>query len=366
MMLNFVKLRITQHKSLLIAACISMALHLLLLGNHSISLPADFENISTIHVRLIKSLPTQQLSMSDTKARQLRPTPSTPAKPALSERNALEETEARTMPTTAIEQHSNTATPNVASDADALPETDKTELIAENDHHIATTEPAEQSNTHVTTAYPYVQTEFDVSRGEDSGILGNTQMTFFMNPRNHTYQLTSKTEPKGVASLFLSKLEQYSEGNVDEQGLKPNYYAYQYGTNSDKNQYAKLSWSDGIIEMTSKKGKKSEALPEGTQDFLSFMYQFMFTPPLNVMQITMTNGKYLRTYTYSFEGEETITTKLGDLKTLHLLKSTDSLEKTEIWLALDYQNIPVKIRKTEKDGSVIEQIVTAISTTRPE
>jgi hypothetical protein len=76
----------------------------------------------------------------------------------------------------------------------------------------------------------------------------------------------------------------------------------------------------------------------------------------------MTNGKRLRTYAYSFEGEETITTKLGELKTIHLLKGSGDEEKTEIWLATDYQYLPVKIRKTEKDGTVIEQVVTNILT----
>ena len=112
-------------------------------------------------------------------------------------------------------------------------------------------------------------------------------------------------------------------------------------------------------------GKKTKTAPlvEGTQDLLSFMYQFMFVPPLEQMQLSIASGKKLGTYDYGFEGEETLSTKMGDLSTVHIFTSRgDSDEKTELWLALDYYYLPVKVRQTEKDGSVIEQIATRIST----
>ena len=71
------------------------------------------------------------------------------------------------------------------------------------------------------------------------------------------------------------------------------------------------------------------------------------------MQLNITNGKKVGVYDYSFEGEEVISTKMGELNTVHLLRSSAEKEKTtELWLALDYQYVPVKIRETEKDGKV--------------
>jgi len=105
---------------------------------------------------------------------------------------------------------------------------------------------------------------------------------------------------------------------------------------------------------------------EGTQDLLSFMYQFMFVPPLQTMQLSITNGRKLGVYDYSFEGEEIIATKMGNLNTIHILRSADEGdEKTELWLALDYQYVPVKIRKTEKEGKVYELLVTSLKTENP-
>jgi hypothetical protein len=50
---------------------------------------------------------------------------------------------------------------------------------------------------------------------------------------------------------------------------------------------------------------------------------------------------------------------MGALRTWHIAKSAaDGDEKTELWLAVDYRYLPVKIRQTDKDGTVTEQIAT--------
>ena len=43
--------------------------------------------------------------------------------------------------------------------------------------------------------------------------------------------------------------------------------------------------------------------------------------------------------TICFEGEETLSTEMGDVRTLHIanVKATSD-EKTELWLAVDYRN----------------------------
>jgi hypothetical protein len=118
--------------------------------------------------------------------------------------------------------------------------------------------------------------------------------------------------------------------------------------------------------MTTSKGTYTEDLPEGAQDLLSFMYQFMHVAPLQTMQIPIVNGKRLRIYDYSFEGEELVNSSLGELKTIHITHNgIDSDEKTELWLAIDYQYVPVKIRKIEKNGDVVEMVATRINSNRP-
>lgn len=223
----------------------------------------------------------------------------------------------------------------------------------------------------VTEARPpgasYIETDFELRRrtngATESGTVGAAHVSYKTDTDGH-YSIISVAEAKGFASLFVSgKLRQQSEGRVTAKGLQPEGFLYQYGSDEAKAQRATFDWASGTLAMESAKGKTTAPLVSGTQDLLSFMYQFMFTPPLEEMKVTVTNGKRLRTYDYSFEGEERITTKMGEFNTLHIAKSSaDGKEKTEVWLAMDYQYIPVKIRKTEENGSVIEQIVTRLST----
>lgn len=207
----------------------------------------------------------------------------------------------------------------------------------------------------------YVEMDYEVKRGGQSGVLGHTHVLFKMHDENR-YTLTSETEAQGLASLFISgKLVQRSEGVVTEHGLQPQHFFYQYGNNEAKAQRAELDWDNHTIAMQSSKGLVTQALSAGTQDLLSFMYQYMYQDPLAQMQVAVTNGKRLRTYNYSFEGEEQVQTRMGEIRALHIAKSTGN-EKTELWLAVDYRYLPIKIRKTDEDGTELEQIMIRLNT----
>jgi hypothetical protein len=84
------------------------------------------------------------------------------------------------------------------------------------------------------------------------------------------------------------------------------------------------------------------------------------------MQIPIVNGKSLRTYDYSFEGEEVIPLPMGAVNTIHIQHSNnENEEKIELWLAMDYQYLPVKILKIDKNGKIYEFTASRISKERP-
>jgi hypothetical protein len=219
-------------------------------------------------------------------------------------------------------------------------------------------------------AYKYVETEFDVRTGAaekiDNNSAGSAKTIFQVLPGGNEYQLKSVMQAKGLIALFIPDLLQTSDGYLSNTGLLPQYYLYQLGDNKNKTYRAEFDWESKKLRLISAKSDKKLDLVEGTQDLLSFMYQFMYVPPLQTMQLSITNGKKLGIYDYSFEGEETITTKMGNLNTIHIARrSNDDDEKTELWLALDYQYVPVKIRKTENEGKIYELLVTSLKTEAP-
>lgn len=209
--------------------------------------------------------------------------------------------------------------------------------------------------------YHYVESEFDILRGIGGRKIGQAHIRYEAN-QDGGYQLESISEAKGLASLLIAgKLEQRSEGLLTEQGLVPQRFEYVFGKN--KTQRASFDWQHQQILLETSKQSLTQALPTGSQDLLSFMYQFMFVPPLQQMQLHITNGKRLKEYSYSFVGEEDMLTAIGMLRTLHIENvNDDGDEKTEIWLAMELDYVPVKIRKTEEDGNVIEQVITQLKT----
>jgi len=220
-------------------------------------------------------------------------------------------------------------------------------------------EPTPSSNL-VTGVSAYIETGFELKQNGRS--VGTSHISFRQSP-DGTYSLSSTTVATGVLSLFLrGQLIQTSTGLITEQGLMPVDFHYEMTSKQEKSRRARFDWESGQLALITEKRTKSVPLQEGAQDLLSFMYQFVFVPPMERMEIPITNGRKLDIYSYTFEGEEEFMTPVGNLRTVHLSHPGDDGEKTELWLAVDYRYMPVKIRKTEEDGSVIEQFVTDLKT----
>ena len=324
-----------------LALLISLLLHVVLLGGLDLRLPDLPSAPSTMQVEMMPAPLPKPLPPA------IKPKPKKAAPKAVPQETVRSEE-------TPVE---NPVEPDPTGLADAADAT--APVLEENEPPEEVTEaPPEPSKPDPVN---YVEMDYELKRGGQPGALGRTHVLFKVHDENR-YSLTSETEAQGLASLFVSgKLVQRSEGVVTEHGLQPQHFFYQYGNNEAKAQRAELDWDNHTIAMKSSKGLVTQALPAGTQDLLSFMYQYMYQDPLAQMQVAVTNGKRLRTYSYSFEGEEQVQTRMGEIRALHIAKSTGN-EKTELWLAVDYRYLPIKIRKTDEDGTVLEQIMTRLNT----
>lgn len=202
-----------------------------------------------------------------------------------------------------------------------------------------------------------VELEFNV---DYQGAGGTEQHRYEMTDDMH-YHISSLAQPKGLAALVASDLVQKSEGRVTPRGLVPGSFIYQYGKNESKAQKASFDWAGKNLLMEYGGRKQEAPLQDGAQDILSFMYQFMFVPPLEQFDLDITTGKRIKTYSYVFEGEEEITTGAGKIRSLHIARQgAKGEEKDELWLAPEYFYLPVKIVKTDKDGKTIVRTLNKI------
>jgi hypothetical protein len=349
------------YKRLGLALVASVILHILLLGGLDLTLPHLRKEMHLIEARIQMPKPVVKETAKPVEV----PKPEEVVAPALEsikEASPEADAEAPSAPEPMVE----TPAPEVVTEA---PPAESPPLAqAENSEPEPTQEepqPADIGLVINENAYQYVETDFDVRTKIDGSAEGKAKITYNLIDGSH-YQLKWLTEGRGFAALIFPDLLQVSEGFLIKTGLQPTSYLYQFGNKTEKTRTANFDWLNKKVAMQTSKGTKTEDLPEGTQDLLSFMYQFMHVAPLQHMQIPIATGKNLRIYDYSFEGEENINSSLGEIKTLHIMHSgVDSDEKTELWLAIDYQYVPVKIRKIEKNGDVVEMVATRINSNRP-
>ena len=172
------------------------------------------------------------------------------------------------------------------------------------------------------------------------------------------YRLDSVAQGTGIFAI-AGKYIQASEGDITTSGLRPAAFSVERRGRKDS---AKFNWPESSVQFNGKSGERTESVNPGAQDMLSLLFQLAFTPPLgDDLTVIVTNGRKLERYAFERAGEETIELEGGTFRTLKILKQRKGDEDgMEVWLALEHHYLPVKIRVTDKKGSVIEQNLMAI------
>lgn len=178
------------------------------------------------------------------------------------------------------------------------------------------------------------------------------------------YRLSSESNAVGVLALFQRETVRFvSTGKLTPAGLQPLRFEGKRNDNDPRRVRGEFDWAAG--KLTLEHHGRTETLPlsPGTQDRLSFLYQFMFIAPgkAGQMEMHMTNGRKLDRYQYNIEPGVELDTPLGRIATVHLVKQRQPDESaTEIWLSPRHRYLPVKMMIVEANGSRYEQIATRL------
>ncbi|MEK6594841.1 MAG: DUF3108 domain-containing protein [Pseudomonadota bacterium] len=179
------------------------------------------------------------------------------------------------------------------------------------------------------------------------------------------YKLGSMAETTGIADLFRSqRLNYLSAGKITAHGLRPQTFLMsRTRRGSTEAARAEFDWNAAKIMLGKAPDQHALALPANSQDFISFMYQFSLTPPApGRIRVSITNGSRLESYELDVLEPENIETPLGTLTALPIkqVRRTGD-ESIEVWLAVDYRYLPVKVRFIDREGNPSgEQVVSEI------
>lgn len=179
------------------------------------------------------------------------------------------------------------------------------------------------------------------------------------------YRIESVTKPVGLLAVFQPEtIVVTSEGEVGEEGLHPLKFSHQRTRDNSKNNSAEFDWAAKELTLSDQTGVRQLALPPGTQDRLSVMYQFVVMPPLGRLEIkfNMTNGSKLEAYRYQLNPVQMVEVPFGPLKSYYLYTLPQRTAwKSEIWLSVEHSYIPCKIVVTEDDGKKFVQVLSALN-----
>ena len=350
-----------KNRWLIVALIISIAVHFSVLLNVSLTVPKPKENKQSLTVTISSTTD----SPSSTKS---NPTAKTEVLP---EQNSPIARNRPITETIHASEHQSAKLRQVTSKA-LLPSVDETPaqqntatISTKQDASAPETNPESQPNTDLIIksankptppTYQYVELEFDMFNGQAKPI-GKSTVTFTLDA-NGTYILAETAQFQDPLTSRLNAIWQKSNGIIGENGLIPGYYSSEDTSNLKNSFSASFAWVENFVNVQHTNQTDKLPLLEGTQDALSTNYHWMFNPydsPTPVLA-----GTELIQRQFRLVAEETLSTNMGALKCLHL-QTQENNEKLELWLALDYQLLPVKLLRVDYAGIIIEEkIITRI------
>ena len=199
--------------------------------------------------------------------------------------------------------------------------------------------------------------------GADRFPVGRTVQTWEIE--GDGYRLGSVSETTGIVELFRAqRLVYLSQGKLTARGLQPeNFLMSRTRRGQTEAAQARFDWEAGTITLGKVPNQHGVALSVGSQDIVSFMYQLSLAPPAaGRIRLPITNGSRIESYELEVLNEKEIETPLGMLKTLPLKQvRRPGAESIEIWLAVEYRHLPVKLRFYDREGNPsAEQVVNEI------
>jgi hypothetical protein len=156
-----------------------------------------------------------------------------------------------------------------------------------------------------------------------------------------------------------------SEGRIGPRGLEPLRFEQRRSGDATRDISATFDWEKAQLRSTYRGEHSVHALPAGTQDRLSVMYQFMnLAGAAERVRLPMSNGRKVDLYTYRKVDEPRLATPAGEFATAHYERVTEDEKenKAQLWLARDRFNLPVRVVFEDNRGLRLEQTLVSLVT----
>ena len=207
---------------------------------------------------------------------------------------------------------------------------------------------------------PMFNAEYNLKR---NGITLGTSTRSLTAAKDGIYIYASTTKATGIIAWFVrDHIDEYSRWTYDGTQIHPLEYVYnRHGGTKSRNVNLKFDWQKHIVVNTIDGDPWRMDIPPNAQDKL--VYQLSIMHDLSIgkknLEYKIADGGKLKDYAFEIEGEETLNTALGKVKTVRIQRIGDRRDTT-VWCAPQFAYLPVKLEQQDTDGSHLTMQITSL------
>jgi len=192
-----------------------------------------------------------------------------------------------------------------------------------------------------------------------AGITALTYVDFAVDPGNARYELWLRTvDPAGLLDLK-------STGWLRPFGIAPEKYVERVEI-ANRELRAEFDWPNNVVSFVGRGAGQPTQFGEGVQDPLSLQfhlpllaqaYPWRFQPGSEVSFAVARRG--VEKYSFVVEGYEGVRVDGKEISAVKIdrKRGPDASRRVEIWMAPEYQWLPVRLRFTDKNDEVWDSVL---------
>ena len=181
--------------------------------------------------------------------------------------------------------------------------------------------------------------------------------------KDGTYIYASTTRATGIIAWFVKdRIDEYSKWSFDGTHIRPLEYVYdRHGGSKTRNVNLKFDWQRHIVTNIIDGDPWRMEIPPDAQDKLVYQLAIMYDL-LNGkknLEYKIADGGKLKNYKFEIEGEETLNTAIGKVKTVRIQRIGDKRDTT-VWCAPQFSYLPMRLEQQDTDGSNLTMQITSL------
>ena len=211
--------------------------------------------------------------------------------------------------------------------------------------------------------------DFEASyRIESNGsLIAQTEISLTkIKPSEYIYKSASK--PRGFFSFLVNdKVEEKSQWIFHNQNIRPlSYLYYRYGGRKNKRVELSFDWGQMIVKNQVNDHQWQMKIQDGVIDKFSvnMAVRQQLRNGRNELSFMVADGGKLKLYSFTNVGTERIETLLGKFEAIKVERHRKGKEITQLWYVPALEYIPVKIRRIDRHGNVLDMLASSVTTNK--